>query len=193
VTRLRRRKEPWDRQVKRIEAQFPSVRPDFDWYEALESPELLGKFLHDLANIGWEKPVRRGQRARLARDEGLVRIAALFEGGASLSGLHAESAGEASMESFVDAFTELVAERGHSLSRIAELTGISRSEIHRLQRGERAPTGYDMECIARAYGKEPTFFVEYRVGLLTMALLERLQAAPELTVHALRQLEGRPG
>lgn len=187
-----RKNEPWDERYKRIQAQFPSCRPDFKWYEALASPQLLGRLLHDLANIGWEKPTRRGQRSRLDPAEGMVRIAAILQGGPELSALEADRMGDATTLPFHEAMTELAAERSLTITAVAELDGItmSRTEVYRLMRGERAPTGFDMEQVATAFGKEPTYFHEYRVALLTEAFLEHLQAAPELSVHVVRQLQG---
>lgn len=186
-----RRGETWDERYRRIQAQFPSCRPDFSWYDSLESPQLLGRLLHDLANIGWERPTRRGQRSRLDPDEGMERIAALFEGGPKLSALEAEVSGDATTLPFHEAFAELAAERQLTITAISRLGAItmSRTEVHRLIRGERAPTGYDMEQVAAAFDKEPTYFHEYRVGMLTEAFLSHLHADPEISVHVVRQLE----
>lgn len=186
-----RRDEAWDDRYKRIQAQYPSTRPDFAWDEALQSAELLGRLLHDLANIGWERPTRRGQRSRIDPEEGMVRIAAVLEGGPRLSALEADRAGEATTSAFPEALRELAAEANLTISGVANLEGItlSRTEIHRLMRGERAPTGFDMEQIADAFGKAPTYFHEYRVSLLAEAVVAHLEDAPELSVHAIRQLE----
>lgn len=160
-----------------IHQRWPSTTWGYDeWYDALGDTALLLSIYSDILKIGWDVQTRRGERGPLDPILGAARHVTLQAG----------RAGTASLEPFAVAFNKLRGAR--SLSHLAYRTGLSRSKTDRLLRGVMAPTPEEMEAVAAAFGKHPTYFLEYRVHLVTAALARQLLERPEMSVHAAARL-----
>ena len=134
---------------------------------ALADPEVLGSVLNQLLKVdaAAEQPTARG----VVRPEPEVST-----GSRRLSVLLGE---RYQMRPFVEAFKQMTA--GQSIRVVAETTGLSRSVVHRLLTGEDAPTTAHLVLIARAYGRPPEWWVEYRSGMLAAAVERQLRDQPE--------------
>jgi transcriptional regulator with XRE-family HTH domain len=85
---------------------------------------------------------------------------------------------------FAEAFRLMAGER--SYRHLAARIGMSKDKVSRLLRG-RPPTPHEMEQIARAFNKHPSFFREYRDSHLVDQLRRRLDDLPEASVDMYRQ------
>jgi hypothetical protein len=54
--------------------------------------------------------------------------------------------------------------------------------VFKLLKGEVEPTVYDMQEIAKAFGKLPSFFYEYRVAYICSLISTQMDKHPEASV-----------
>lgn len=145
--------------------RFPYI-PELDWHDALRDFNVLGPMLRDIkrADIGREG---RGVRPDLRPEEhGLV--------------VHQLSGQDYSTLPFHQAFQALKGTR--SIRHVAGRCGLPPARAQRLLRGDgpgSSPTLDDMATIARAFGKEPWYFVEFRVEAVSAWVATQLSTSPE--------------
>lgn len=176
TTRRAERPRSWPERLADIRALYPSISDERARVrEALADYDLVGRIMRDVLRIGWEAP-KRGQRPPLEWSDGSARLRSLA----------AERAGRITTKPFVDAFRDLA--QGHTLDSIANATGISRSQVHRLLREQIPPTTTELAVIADHFDKPPTYFHEYRVHLIQTSISEQLTLAPERSVDVLVRL-----
>lgn len=134
---------------------------------ALADPDVLGSVLNQLLKVdaAADDPTPRG----VVRPE-----PDMATGARRLSTLLGD---RYQMRPFVEAFAVMTA--GQSIRVIAETTGLPRSVVHRLRTGEDEPTNAHLVLIAKAYGRPPQWFVEYRSGMLAAAVERQLRDQPE--------------
>jgi transcriptional regulator with XRE-family HTH domain len=178
---VRNKRIPWEQRLEAARERWPSCRPDFDWKSALQDDDLLGRILRDVLRVGYEAPTRRGQRSPLEPEVGMPRLK-------ELRAQHDLASRPFTVKPFVAAFRELIAGR-YSRTQLARKTGISRTQIQRLLTGELEPTPPEMELVAAAFGKEPTYFLEFRVALASEYVARRLMTDPELSMRVVRHLQ----
>lgn len=177
IARREFRRRPWGERMAEINDRWPSTTwGQAQWFEVLGDYDLLGRILRDVLKVGYEEPSRRGQRGPLEWSDGMARLRAL----------NAQRDGRVSLEPFPVAFTTL--STGRSITQVARRVEMSRSQVHRFLSGEISPAPSEMEQIAAAFGKPPTFFAEYRVHLITQALANQLMASPESSVDIVHRL-----
>ena len=87
---------------------------------------------------------------------------------------------------FGDAFVLLAGER--SLRHIARMTDLPRMVVYRLMRGEVAPSAETITKVAQAFEKQPSYFVEWRIGVIASAIVANLTTMPERSVRAYESL-----
>jgi transcriptional regulator with XRE-family HTH domain len=87
---------------------------------------------------------------------------------------------------FIDAFEMLGA--GKSMTQLARRTGLSRSQVYRLQKGWIEPDVWMLQTVAKAFNKHPSFFVEYRAYFVLANLQGRLLGSPESSIDLYRKL-----
>lgn len=167
---------PWSRRLPVIHQQFPSTK-DLDWAAAFRRDhELWVRVMTDIIRADQAEPGRDGPRRKaLDLDRGLQTIRRMM-------------GQDYSLMPFADAFTVL--SRGFSLTHLARKTGISRSIVHRLLRGEEEPSADEMEAVADAFGKHPSFFAEYRAAYVTAMVHERMEDNPEASIAIYRKMRG---
>ena len=163
---------PWETRLEMIHRQFPSTRPGFDWNAALMDWELLARIWRDILKLDARQPGRRGARPPLDPEDAK---AAWFR----LTGQ------DYSEKPFVESFAALtfMGGRRRSLSHVASLTGLARSRVHRLLKGEIEPTIDDLRSIAAGFKKHPSFFAEYRAAYITAAVYQRLAVTPDASIR----------
>lgn len=175
-TQATQAKLPWADRVKLINATFPStVR--LDWKKLFDQDVgLLGDLVNDIIKADQAVPGRPGKRAAVDPKIAKARLRHMM-------------GDDHSMDGFKVAFRDLT--EGRSIRAVAAKTGLDRNMVFRLQRGDMEPDAYTMETIARAFGKEPGFFIEYRIGWIVGLLASRLEGHPEASVHLYRKLNGK--
>lgn len=166
---------PWSRRLPIIHTQFPSTI-DFDWYQAfIRNHELWVRIMQDIIKADQAEPGRDGPRRskNLDYDKGLATYRRLV-------------GQDYSLLPFGEAFDVL--SRGYSLSHLSRKVGIARSLVHRLLRGENEPTAEHMEAVAKAFGKHPSFFAEYRAAYITAMVHQRMEGNPETSIAIYRRM-----
>lgn len=168
----------WEDRLAAVKGAYPSTADRY-WVEAVQDYALMGGLIHELLRVG-HTPKRRGSRPGLEQDaETMARLRELW--GDDYSTLP-----------FAETFTMLKGTRSRSqlVTLIRAKTGVyvSRTQIHRFLTGQAAPGGRDMEVIARAFNKKPTYFHEYRLGLVIASVVALLDASPEQTASLVQQL-----
>lgn len=168
------RKEAWQERAKEIYHKFPEVE-DFDWEAALtEDGTFFALVLRDMIKLDSSAPGRSGPRPTLERGEAKEQLDQLF-------------GRDFSMESFKSAMEIMT--HGASVRSIANRSGLNRNTVHRLRTGEIDPDPWHMEQLARAYGKHPSYFSEWRVLYIAKAITMRLEANPESSIRIYKQMD----
>ena len=148
----------WDKKLYKLREQYPEVR-NIDWARILQSePEVFRSIAGDVAKSNAPK---KSKTTHAANSQGLAQLTNV----------------DYSELCFLDALEILWGDR--SISDMVYKTGISRQLIYNMKRGLREPTFEEMEQIARAFGKDPSFFLEYRIGKALAAIDVFLQRSPE--------------
>lgn len=185
--------ETFDQTVARVHAQYPSTNEHRDWwYERLAGPawrarpdrvtdvdvdfQLLGAILHDVLNVDLileSGTVRRGSRPPLDYIEGMAKLRQL-------------RGHDFTTRPFAAAFRELAGVR--SIRHLARLTGLSSTTVSRLIHGEIAPTGEEMEKVAKGFLKHGSYFHEYRIAIVCALTARLLDDNPERSIAVVRKL-----
>jgi hypothetical protein len=163
--RNQRKRVPWEERAELIREHFPAVTNP-EWNAILRDPDVLARLLRDILKIDQIEPGRAGPRPGLDFDRGMQSWK--------------EFTGQDYCElPFAQAF-RLIA-YGQSIRQIAHKTGVARSRVDRLLRGEDLPTIGDLRVIASAYNKKPAFFAEYRVEYIIAAISARLSTERDMS------------
>lgn len=158
-----RRHSDWELRHKEIKEHFPLVNSrEFDL--SIDS-EALARLMADLLKAEGKRP-QPGKRPPLPRKQAETEYARLT--GIDYSDLP-----------FARTFSILAA--GRSTRSLAAKTGLNKDYLNQFMRGLRTPSFREMEVIAKAFGKDPSFFSEYRLGLVLMMIDRYLKDSPDLT------------
>lgn len=169
------KKLPWDKRVSLIRDHFPSIET-LEWKAEFDKDfGLFAWIMNDILKVDAAEPSRSGPKPAVDVRTGAARLRQL------MGNDYAELP-------FADAFSALAGKR--SLNHLARVTGISRSQVRRLLRGDVEPSRADMEMIAAGFKKEPGYFLEYRMGLLLAIVAQKLIDSPEISVKPYRRLVG---
>ncbi len=165
--RAEHRRVPFTERKKLIHQHFPSTRNP-DWNLILKDDNVLAAILRDVltAESTPEKP------ADIVRE-------------------YRELIGDYTSMPFQRAFRELARDKGgryHSITQISRKTSISRTRVHRLITGADPPDAEVIGWVARAYGKKPAFFAEYRAQFVARHLTSVFESNPELSASVYRNL-----
>lgn len=171
------KKVPWKERYELILKEFPSVEA-VQWERAFRDIDLWGRVIKDILRVDQSAETRTGPGPRPVLDEEHSRD--------RLRQLMGE---DFSYAPFRETFQWLAANR--SLRHLATKIGISYVMIHRLLTGERQPDLWQMEQIAKAFNKEPSYFVEYRTSYILGALASQLDKSPETSVDLYKKLSRR--
>lgn len=165
-------KVPWEDRLALIHEEFPStVR--LEWEQAFQDIELFGRIIRDLLKTDLSEPGRSGPRPSLDRKAAEVRLRQMRG----------------------QDFTELpfpqalrVLANGRSHRHLASKVGLDRNMVQKLLAGKREPDIPIMEQVAKSFGKDPSYFLEYRVAYVLGALGAQMAKAPEMTVDLFYRL-----
>jgi hypothetical protein len=161
-----------------MQERFPSTR-NLNWDKAFANDvELLGRLLRDILKVDMAVPGRPGPRPGLDR----VRAQPLLD---EVLGRDPTDHPYALLE-FPQAFRLLIGNR--SIRHAQTKLGMSKSRIHRLLRGIDEPSQAEMEHIATVFGKQPSYFLEYRVIRITRAIYSHLAEEPDVSIRVYERI-----
>ncbi|MBP7629497.1 MAG: helix-turn-helix transcriptional regulator [Acidimicrobiales bacterium] len=164
----------WDNIVDTMKRDRPSLS-DPEWASTIAShmdEDVLGAIIADIIKVE-DSTHGRGVRTIPSERVALARLQDLRNGGFTT-------------QPFALAMRHITA--GRSLRGISAKTGISRSQAHRLLTGACSPTVPEMKAIAEAYGRNPWYFAEWRVQMITAAISDYLAEQPEHTIHLTKRM-----
>lgn len=167
----------WRSTLDKIEKDIPGVS-DVDWGALFrEDPKILGELVNDLIKVNISQKGRPGKRSAQSAED----IEADLK---KLAG-----------EDFADvAFPQAMraAMGGRSIRHVASQAHLDKMTVHRLLNGRGAPpTAKQMEWLAKAVRKDPSYFVEYRALFVCSALYHIMTQSPEASVVQFNKLKGR--
>ena len=156
-----------------IREHFPSVE-QLDWARAFTADvALMGRLIRDILKLNAAEPGRPGPRASVEYRDGVSALRQLI-------------GDDYCHEPLARALAMLRGDR--SLRALSVKIGCSKSQVVRLLAGEVDPTPVQMQRTATAFGKHPSFFLEWRAGAVAAAIGRQLADSPEASVVAYRQL-----
>lgn len=168
-------KASWKQRYVLIQENFPaSVR--LDWAEAFKDVDLFGRLFKDILRID-QNSNRHGVGPRVV-DENTSRE--------RLRQLMGE---DFSYEPFSTAFPALAGRR--SVRNLAAKIGLGKHMTHDLILGRKSPDLYTLEQIAYSFGKDPSYFLEYRIAYVLGALGDHMELSPETTVDLYKKLRDK--
>ena len=164
------KKTPWKERYALIQEHFPrAVR--YDWRTSLRDTDLWARIWRDI----YEADLRAG-------DGGLVE-----DNKKSRERLRQLMGADFSLEPFNVAFKALIGSR--SVRHVATKCGLTPNMVFRLQQGERKVDLDIIEKVAKGFGKDPSYFMEYRIAYVMGALGDQLEMLPEASVDLYRKLQ----
>lgn len=173
-----KRKISWDERLELIKRVFPSC-DNMDWKKAFDRDiDLAGRIVKDIIKADQATPGRPGPRPALDTARATPMVDRLLG--------RDPNERPYTVLPFDEAFTMLVGD--HSLRQVSRKVGLAHVTVHRLIRGEIVPTGEMMERIAEAFGKRPSYFLEYRIGAIAASVMQKLVGSPEKTIRAYEAL-----
>lgn len=165
----------WQDRLARLREDLPHL-VDSEWRDRLRGDtQLLGRLLHDVLKVDMRPSNRPGPRPAVSEEEGAARLRQLL--GEDYTDLP-----------FTEAFSLLTGRENGTLRGIAARTGLSKSRVDRLRRGLEKPDSYELTVIAQAYGKDPSWFREWREMAVAALLVDTLSRQPEATTAMYRKL-----
>jgi hypothetical protein len=167
-------KVPWEDRAEKIQERFPSVA-QLDWSKALEADlDLFARVLRDILKMEQAIPGQPGPRPSLDIYAATRRMEQLY-------------GRDFSLRPFKDALRVLAGDR--SVRHLARFVRLDRNYVHRLLTGQLEPDGYALRMCAEAFGKHPSYFLEWRILFIIAAVTRRLEWTPETSVSLFRRLD----
>lgn len=178
-----KRRIPWAERRKKIIETFPSVT-ELRWEDEgvlveeghpEEATMVMAEIMRSMIQVDQILPGRRGGRPPPDFDEAKQTWRELMR------------------RDFAAAPFEVVFQSlsfKDSIRSIANKTGIAKSKIDRLRRGLEKPDAEDMRLIAKAYGRNPAIFLEYRQEFVLAAVMYQLDREPELVTALYAKIMG---
>lgn len=167
-------KVPWEDRSERIKARFPCV-DELDWDKALERDlDLFARILRDVLKMEQAVPGRPGPRPALDVASATRRMEQLL-------------GHDYSLRPFPEALRILAGDR--SIRNLAHKVKLDFNQVYRLLKGRTEPDGYVMRMCAEAFGKHPSYFLEWRMLFIIQAIMRRLEWSPETSVSLFRRLD----
>jgi len=162
----------WEDKERRIMDSNPEAL-NVSWHNVLrDNPDMFSRIIADVIKScgGEAKP---GKRPSLDRKD----AAAIYN----------KIIGEDFSE---HTFVETMSFISTSAKAVAELSGLPLSRVRRLLNGSLEPSFEEMETIAKVYHKEPSYFIEYRVGFVCTVIDAYLMDSPETATAWFLKLRG---
>lgn len=180
-------KMPWDERFALIKRSFRSAdlmaaeSPECEasWRKAFDRDDsLLFQIVKDIFKSDQAQPGRPGPRPALDVAKTQPKLDAL------LGRDYADR--PYALLPFPQAFSALVGKR--TVRHVSTITGLPKSQVFRLLKGEITPTSEVMVRVAQGFKKKPSFFLEWRIGAVASAIVSKLSAAPEKSIPTYESL-----
>ena len=154
---------PWEEKKKRIQREHPDAL-DTNWDNIIQKdPDLFARIIGDVVKSS-SSGSRPGKRPNLENKEAYA--------------IYSKLAGEDfSDRDFLTSFKALIGDR--SLRSVSNKTGLSVTFIHQVLNEQKYPSYETMKKIALGFKKDPSYFMEYRIGYILGAFEKYLTSAPE--------------
>lgn len=174
------RKEDWEIRYQKIKEHYPSVA-SLRWTGALDyDPEVFTQVMGDLLKAEGKRS-RPGKRPTLSRQLAEEELAKL-------------SIADFSEFEFPQAFQALISalpKEVQTYRSLANKTGCNKDYLVKYLKGTLAPRFLDMENIAAAFNKDPSYFLEYRIAYVLMMVDRYLTNNPEIATVWHMKFKGR--
>lgn len=162
--------------VSEYRKRFPT-HSTFDWKGHFdEDADLFGALIRDMLRLGAERKHTWGPRDMPEEDE-------------ARSLLRQWRGEDYSLFPFAETFAAMTEEL--SQRQVSHKTGLERTMIRRLLDGRVEPDRLTLEMIAKAFKKQPSFFMEYRMLYVANSIVARMQQWPESSISVYRKLLGQ--
>jgi hypothetical protein len=155
----------WDKTIAKLFEKVPEAQ-DVDWDGLFrDDPMILGDIINDIIKVGVSKKGRPGKRSASNAADIENDLRRLTQ--KDYTSLPARQA--------------LINLMGtdKSMRFVAHASGLDKMTVHRLLSGKREFTLEDFEALAKAFRKSPSYFMEYRVAYICMALSAMLVKSGE--------------
>lgn len=163
--------------------KFPSVA-QLNWDKAFDNDiDLLGHLLRDILKLDMALPGAAGRRPGLEEDEARPSLDRLM-GRSPTSHVYSVLPFRATFELLMN---------GRSYRAMESKLGMPKTRVFRLLRGLDTPNTQDMELIAKAFKKQPSYFVEYRVQAIAASVYAALGEQPETSIGVYERLWQQAG
>lgn len=169
------RKAVWEENLRKVKQTYPAL-DSIDWSRALSADSDV--FTHVMGDLlkAEGKRSRPGKRPALSRPMAEAELAKLT--GSSYSEVD-----------FKTAFRALT--HGRSIRGIANKCDLQKDHVHRLLNGIVEPSFETMEKVAKAYHKDPSYFLEYRIAFVLLTMDKYLGDSPETATVWYLKMKGR--
>lgn len=167
----------WDKTLERIYEEVPEAdKVDFEGLFR-DDPKILGNLINDMIKVSVSQKGRPGKRSASSEEDVAGDLRKLMNV-------------DHSTEVFPTALRHAMGTK--SLRQTASLSGLDKMTLHRLLQGRGQPaTPEQMEALAVALKKDPSYFVEYRAAYICNALYRMLIESPESAVVFYTKLKNR--
>lgn len=163
----RPKKASWKERYEVIQQQFPSVVA-LDWEKVFRAdPTIMGNILNDIIKVEVAPKGRPGKRPALDKEQAR-EVLKRYQGE------------DYTLLPFPKAVHRLKDQA--SVRQFARKVSMSPTYAYKLMMGYKEPSVEDMELVAQAYRKHPSYFYEYRVAFITSLMVERVDYAPESSI-----------
>jgi plasmid maintenance system antidote protein VapI len=172
AARRKGRRLSWDERIALIYDHFPGCKNP-NWNVILSDMDTLGEVVRDILRLEQATPGKSGPRPSPEIKEGMKSIRKM-------------NGDDHSVLRFHEAFKVLAGDR--SVRHLSTKIGMDRNKVHRLLTGAHDPSPQELSQVAKAFGKEPAYFLEFRTSFIMAALGARLEMAPEATIGLYRKV-----
>jgi transcriptional regulator with XRE-family HTH domain len=166
------KKNNLDDKISDLKSRRPALA-NIDWGQILrEEPEVFNGLANGVSRVD------RNRKSKLDHQTGTRR-------------LHNFIQDDFSEKEFKEAF-KIICEKD-TIRKTAEKVNISPAHVYNLKEGKAQPTLELMEVIAKAYGRKPEYFVEYRIINVLASVDKFLSKNPETATvwfNKIKQSEG---
>ena len=167
--------EDWEEKVATIARLYPkSVM--LDWKQVFsQDPAILGRIINDVIKLDQRRVGRPGKRPSLAPNLTAQKLKEL------------QSEDHTNLP-FNQALRILA--NGCTIREIHQKLNISRSHLYNVFEQKTTPSLEVIKQAAQAFGKHPSYFLEYRVAYIVGLLQNKLVNSPESSVVFYKKLAG---
>jgi hypothetical protein len=167
----------WEETVMRLYQELPQTR-SVDWSSVFRNdPKILGSLINDIIKVSVSQKGRPGKRSAGSEEEVAADFLKLTDSDYSDYPFH---------------LALKYAMGKKSLRQTALVSGVDKMIVHRfLNNKGPGPTIAQMEDLAKALKKDPSYFVEYRAAYICNSLYKMLCDNPENSVVFYKKIKGR--